>query len=212
MSVEESMRARLDAARALAVPVKELAAGDRHKLRTHLLSLGAQDRYLRFGNPLGDPIICSYVDGIDFSRDTVFGVFDRQLGLQAAGHFARDPVVPGAGESRSAEFGLSVADNARGQGLGTALFVRAATRARNLGIDRILMHCLTQNQAMMRIARKAGMKISSSSGEADAYLELEPADAASVLREAAQDQIGLFDFAFKEQMRNARILLGGETG
>jgi hypothetical protein len=69
------------------------------------------------------------------------------------------------------------------------------------------MHCLTQNKAMMRIARKAGMEISFSAGEADAYVTLAPADAASVIREAMQEQIALFDFAFKQQVLNSRGLM-----
>ena len=44
------------------------------------------------------------------------------------------------------------------------------------------MHCLTSNQTMMHIARKAGMEIQREYGEADAYLRLLPANPASMLR------------------------------
>jgi RimJ/RimL family protein N-acetyltransferase len=209
MTLDERIRDRLDAARVLAIPIKELGAADRPLLLEHLLGLGAEDRYLRFGNPLSDATIEHYVDGINFNEAAVFGIFDDDLALMAAGHFAphvNHATPPGIAEAKPtvAEFGLSVAERARGRGLGTALFVRASTHARNLGITTLFMHCLTQNKAMMRIARKAGMEISHSAGEADAYVTLAPADAASVMREAMQEQIALFDFAVKQQLLNSR--------
>jgi GNAT superfamily N-acetyltransferase len=181
-------------------------------LLAHLLELGPSDRYLRFGNPLSDEIIAGYVAGIDFDKATVFGVFEDDLSLCAAGHFAPNSpeADPEAGEDARAsvaEFGLSVAESARGRGIGTALFVRASTHARNLGISTLFMHCLTQNRAMMRIARRAGMEIFYEAGEADAYVTLAPADAASVMREAMQEQIALFDFALKQQLLSSRSLL-----
>jgi RimJ/RimL family protein N-acetyltransferase len=211
MTLEERIRDRLDAARALAIPIKELSLADRPLYAKHLLELGAEDRYLRFGNPLSDETIERYVRGIDFDQATVFGIFNDNLKLVAAGHFAPHSIEAGAGQAdrkiTTAEFGLSVAEEARGKGMGTALFVRASTHARNLGIANLFMHCLTQNKAMMRIARKAGMEISFSAGEADAYVTLAPADAASVIREAMQEQIALFDFAFKQQVLNSRGLM-----
>jgi len=186
-------------ARLHAVPVKALNASDRGLLLAHLLALGDDDRYLRFGNPLSDAVIEHYVGSIDFENDVVLGVFNDALGLDAAGHFAHMPARDGEPSGGSAEFGLSVLATARGRGLGTALFVRAATHARNQGIRILYMHCLTQNKAMMRIARRAGMHISASFGEADAHLTLPPADSASLVAEAMHQQIGLFDYALKQQ-------------
>ncbi len=211
MSEHEQMRERLDLARALAVPIKELSVSERPLLKQHLLALGAEDRYLRFGNPLSDQTIADYVDGIDFSRDVLFGVFDEGLELVAAGHFAHltgRNTVEHAG--LCAEFGLSVDQKARARGLGTALFVRAATHARNLGVTTLFMHCLIQNKAVMRIARKSGMQVTSQAGQADAYITLGPADATSVVCEAVQEQIAVFDYAIKQQLFNARRELARE--
>ena len=197
----------LDVRRAKATPIRELGVSERPLFLSHLLSLETEDRYLRFGSPLSDDAIAAYVDRIDFRVDTVFGVFDDRLKLAAAGHFAPIPkattgtdTVPG----RAAEFGLSVAGSARGRGLGTALFLRASSHARNLGIASLFMHCLSENRAMMRIARKAGMKIQQTHGEADAYLALEPGTLATAIEEGMQRQIALFDFAVKRQMLLAR--------
>jgi RimJ/RimL family protein N-acetyltransferase len=196
----------LDSARLHAVPVVELTEADRPILLAHLLALDPSDRYLRFGNPLSDAVITHYVESINLVADVVFGVFHDDLTLDAAGHFAHLPTSPIPAAQRSAEFGLSVAARARGRGLGTALFVRAATHARNRDISVLFMHCLTQNKAMMRIARRAGMQISSSYGEADAYLTLTPGDAASRVAEAMHEQIGLYDYAFKQQRLSFRRL------
>jgi RimJ/RimL family protein N-acetyltransferase len=197
---------RLDLARALGTPIKELGESERPLYYAHLASLGEQDRYLRFGSPLSDAAIESYVERIDFSTDTLFGVFDDALNLAAAGHFA--PINTREEEDdprlRSAEFGLSVSEGARGKGLGTALFLRAAAHARNLGIGMLFMHCLSENRAMMHIARKAGMEIQQTHGEADAYLALKPGDIASAIEEGVQRQIALFDFAVKRQLLIAK--------
>ena len=196
----------IDPVRLHAVPVLELTEADRPNLLEHLLALDQSDRYLRFGNPLSDAVIHQYVESIDLVNDVVFGVFHEDLTLDAAGHFAHLPSAPSPVPRASVEFGLSVAARARGRGLGTALFVRAATHARNRGVSVFFMHCLTQNKAMMRIATRAGMKISASYGQADAYLTLEPGDAASRVAEAMHEQIGLYDYAFKQQRLSLRRL------
>ena len=195
---------RLDHARALATPIRELYSSERPLFLKHLVRLGVEDRYLRFGSPLSDGAIEAYVDRIDFDVDTIFGVFDDRLQLAAAGHFAPIRLPDGETSGRTAEFGLSVSSDGRGRGLGTALFLRAAAHARNFGIASLFMHCLSENRAMMRIARKAGMEIRQTHGEADAYLALKPGTVATAIEEGVQRQIALFDFAVKRQMLIAR--------
>ena len=207
--VDETALKRLDPQYALPAPIRELGSSERTGFFEHLVALETEDRYLRFGTPLSDTAIALYVERIDFSTDTVFGVFDDRLKLAAAGHFSPMPKATGADGSRvrSAEFGLSVARDARGRGLGTALFLRASSHARNLGITSLFMHCLSENRAMIRIARKAGMQIQQTHGETDAYLALEPGTMATAIEEGVQRQIALFDFAVKRQMLLARKAL-----
>jgi RimJ/RimL family protein N-acetyltransferase len=188
-------------------PIRELGSSERPLFLKHLLALGREDRYLRFGSALSDDAIERYVAGIDFRVDTVFGVFDDRLALAAAGHFAplpKDSPLAPAALGRTAEFGLSVSEDARRRGLGTALFTRAAAHARNLAISSLFMHCLSENRAMIRIARKAGMDIRQLHGEADAYLALKPGTVATAIEEGIQRQIALFDFAVKRQLLLAR--------
>ena len=59
------------------------------------------------------------------------------------------------------------------------------------------MHCLAENAAMIRLARRAGMTIVVEAGEADAHVSLPPASPASVTHEYLSDQFALFDYALK---------------
>lgn len=96
-------RASLPAGRAPAL-VRELTAIDRERLLAHFLTLDEDDRLLRFGQIVPDHVIENYVRAIDFTRDTVFGVFDDQLQLTGVGHLA---YLPAEGDKRTAEFGVS---------------------------------------------------------------------------------------------------------
>jgi GNAT superfamily N-acetyltransferase len=191
------------------VIVKELSKRAHWRLRKHFLALDEADRLLRFGTVLPDELIIKYVEGIDFSRDTVFGVYDSRLRLVGVGHLAfapRDqlPALSAAtSKERIAEFGVSVSASARGKGVGSKLFERAAIRCRNADIDTLYMHCLSSNKVMMHIAKKAGMEIQRDYGEADAYLRLPPANPASVLQEAVDEQVASFDYVFKANARAA---------
>jgi RimJ/RimL family protein N-acetyltransferase len=182
------------------VLVRELSSGDRERLLKHCLALNENDRLLRFGQIVPDRVIENYVANIDFSRDTVFGVFDDQLILVGVGHLA---YLPEEGNKRTAEFGVSVTESARGRGVGSRLFERAAIRSRNTRVSTLYMHCLSRNSTMMHIAKKSGMKIEYAYGEADAYLSLTPADQGSILTEMFQEQAAVFDYAIKRQARRA---------
>ena len=182
--------------------VRQLTTGDLKRLLAHFVALDDDDRVLRFGQRTSDAVIENYVRSIDFVNDAVFGVFDSALRLVGVGHLAYLP-VRNSDEPRTAEFGLSVSQRARGTGVGSALFSRAAMRSRNAGVGILYMHCLSHNATMMHIARKAGMDIHRDYGEADAYLTLPPADSSSILGEMFQEQAAVFDYALKRQVRHA---------
>jgi GNAT superfamily N-acetyltransferase len=175
-------------------------------MTAHFLALAREDRRLRFGATLDDDAVRGYVERIDFERDAVLGVFAEGLSLSGVAHVA-------AGGA-AAEFGVSVVPDARGRGIGSALFDRANLYARTHHIRAMFMHCLLENRTMMHIARKSGMRIVAESGEADAFLELPPAEVATVTSELMAERIGLLDFAFKQQRESARRIvaaLAGET-
>lgn len=192
------------------IPVKALGERDRRRMLRHFLSLERPDRILRFGSYMGDEQVTKYVQGIDFERDMVFGVYNRLFRLAAVGHLAFAPRQAGSegktDKDRVAEFGVSVLKSARGLGIGSKLFERAAIVCRNHDVDTLYMHCLSSNQTMMHIAKKAGMEIHRDYGEADAYLKLGPANPASVLQEAMQEQLATIDYALKANVRRATKL------
>ncbi|CAN5328271.1 GNAT family N-acetyltransferase [soil metagenome] len=197
-----------------AIRIKELCERDRRRLLMHFLALAESDRMLRFGTVLPDELITRYVQRLDFARDTIFGVYDNALNLVAVGHLAfapREafPAVSGTTlREQVVEFGVSVSEFARGMGIGTKLFERAAIHCRNAGVDTLYVHCLASNQAMMHIAKKAGMTINQGHGEADAYLHVPPPSACSVLHEAVNEQVATFDFTIKENAQAASKWLG----
>jgi RimJ/RimL family protein N-acetyltransferase len=200
------------------IRVKEVPERDRRRLLMHFLELNDSDRLLRFGTVLPDELITRYVQHLDFSRDTVLGVYDARLRLVGVGHLAfapreARPVIASATvKERIAEFGVSVSESARGAGIGTKLFERGAMHCRNADVDTLYMHCLASNQTMMHIAKKAGMAIHRDHGEADAYLKLEPASPSSVLKEAVQEQVASLDYTLKANTRAALKLLGSIPG
>ncbi len=191
------------------VLVKQLEERDRRRMLKHFLGLDESDRLLRFGTMLPDEQVEAYVARIDFSRDTVYGVYNRVFRLVAVGHLAfapKEKVAKGkvpTDKDKVAEFGVSVSRSARGLGIGSKLFERAAIHCRNSDVDTLYMHCLASNQTMIHIAKKAGMEIQREYGEADAYLRLLPPNPASVLQEALEEQFATIDYTLKANTRAA---------
>jgi GNAT superfamily N-acetyltransferase len=178
------------------VPIRELARADRPALRQHFLSLESHDRRLRFGAAFSDHAVRAYVERCDFERDAVFGVFGEKLELVGVAHLARSDA--------HAELGISVLEGHRGRGIGGALLERAHIRGRNWGLKALFMHCLSENAVMMRLARRQGVEIMAQAGEADAWLTLPRADAASHFGEVFAQRVALFDYTLKAQVAAAR--------
>ena len=172
----------------------------------HLLALDTGDRYLRFGYAAADDQIRRYVERIAFERDEVFGVFNRRLDLIAFAHLAYEPTEDGERPS-AAEFGVSVAMRARGRGLGARLFDHAVLRARNRGVDTIVIHALTENEGMLRIVRNAGARVEHAGGDTEAHLKLPPDDADSHASGRVEEALGELDYNFKRGARQVDTLL-----
>lgn len=195
------------AARYRWLPVRSLAQRHRPRILSHLLALKDGDRYLRFGYAASDSQIGRYVDGIDFVHDEVFGIFNRRLELVALAHLAMLSPVPG--QPRSAEFGVSVLDKARGRGFGARLFEHAVLHARNRGVSTLVIHALSENTAMLKIARNAGAVVERSGSEAEARLKLPPEDLISNMEQLLGRQAGEIDYRLKVHARQVNALLDG---
>lgn len=186
----------------LAAPVRELHEIHRAEILRHLLLLNDEDRRLRFGTQTPDEVIHHYVERLDFYKDSIFGSFDSQLNLIGMAHLAYLPKVKG--QPRAAEFGVSVLPNGRTQGIGTALLARASVHSRNTQIETLYVHCLSNNRAMMHLAQKAGMRVEYAYGDADAYLKLPPANAGTLVEEAANEQWADLDYALKSNFKRSQ--------
>ena len=206
---EVTPAAKPPAARFNWIPIRSLAARHRPRILGHLLSLDDRDRYLRFGYLASDSQIGRYVDLLDFERDEVFGIFNRRLELIAMAHLA----CMGTADApcTSAEFGVSVSKEARGRGLGARLFDRAALHARNRHIDTLLIHALSENTAMLRIARGAGARIERDGPESQAWLRLPPENLASHVEALVEGQAAEVDFGIKVQAHFVNELVHGLT-
>jgi GNAT superfamily N-acetyltransferase len=181
-------RPRTDWSRRLVnwVPIRSLGPRHRERIAAHLKALDERDRWLRFGHAAGDAQIDDYVGSIDFNRDEVFGIFNRRLELVAMAHLAYAAAPEGGWRPTMVEFGVSVALAARGRGYGARLFEHAIVHARNRGTDRLLIHALSENQAMLHIARQAGATVRRDGPEAQAWLQLPPDTLGSQLEELVE--------------------------
>ena len=186
------------------IPIRILNEKHRPKILAHLQSLGAQDRYLRFGYPATNEQIENYVNKLNFERDDIYGVFNRRLELLAMAHlaFSVDPEW-----STCAEFGVSVDVRLRGRGLGARLFERAVTHARNQGVSLMFIHALSENTPMLKIAKKAGARVEREGSESDAYLSLPVANLDSQLNELIEEGMADLDFQIKTRAKQFLQLL-----
>lgn len=180
------------------VPIRSIGPGQRDRILDHLLALEPHDRYLRFGYAANDEQITRYVDQLNFERDELFGIFNRRLDLIAMAHlaFSIDPQY-----TSCAEFGVSVSKSARGRRYGSRLFERAVMHARNEGVTQLFIHALSENTAMLKIARHAGAIIERDGSESEAHLRLPPADFDSRVTELVNQQVALTDYHLKVQAK-----------
>jgi ribosomal protein S18 acetylase RimI-like enzyme len=189
------------------VPIRSLAERHSDRILSHLRGLDPRDRYLRFGYPASDEQLARYVESLDFGRDEVFGVFNRRLELVGMAHLANDPSLQREGRPAIAEFGVSVLANMRGRGLGARLFDHAILRARNRGIETLFMHALSENTAMIGLARKAGATVEREGAEAEARLKLPPDNLASQVGELVEDGAAELDYRLKLHAQRIDALL-----
>lgn len=187
------------------VPIREIQRNHASKILKHLKALSPDDRYLRFGYAATDEQIKAYVLGLDFERDSLFGIYNRRLDLIGMAHlsYSIDPEC-----ASCAEFGVSVSQTARGRGYGTRLFERAITHSRNEGVRMLFVHALSENTAMLKIAKRAGAGIERDGSDSEAHLVLPPADFDSKMEEMLDQQVAWTDYQLKMQAKQFWAWLG----
>lgn len=188
------------------VPIRSLGPSYRGRIAAHLLALEPSDRYLRFGYAANDVQIQQYVEQLNFDRDEIFGVYNRRLELIAMAHLA---LSEHPDYQRCAEFGVSVLGKARGRGLGARLFERAVMHARNENVNMMFIHALSENTAMLKIARSAGARIHRDGAESEAFLGLLPANFDTRVSEIIEQQWAEIDYRLKLQAKQFWDFLAG---
>jgi GNAT superfamily N-acetyltransferase len=186
------------------VPIRSLGENHRGRIEQHLLALPNHDRYLRFGYAAQDAQIQRYVATLDFERDEIFGIYNRMLELLAVAHLAYANNQP---YESCAEFGVSVVEGARGRGYGARLFERAALHATNDGISILFIHALSENSAMLKIARNAGARVERDGTESEAFLQLSKPTLDQRVVELIEEQLAQTDYRMKVQAKHFRNFL-----
>ena len=180
------------------VPIRSLGPAYRERIAAHLLALDDSDRYLRFGYHANEDQINRYVAQLNFERDEIFGIYNRHLELIAMAHVA---FATEAQHQQCAEFGVSVLKKARGRGFGARLFERAVIHARNEGVDMMFIHALSENSAMLKIARNAGAVVQRDGAESEAFLQLPPANLDTRMTAMFEQQFAELDYRIKLQAK-----------
>ncbi len=188
------------------VPVRSMSPRHRPRILDHLLALDQHDRYLRFGHPATDLQIGRYVETLDFARDELFGIFNRKLELIALAHLAYSPAPQIADQPAMAEFGVSVLPKARRRHFGRRLFNNAILHARNRGIDTLFIHALSENTAMLKIARKAGAEVVRDGSESEAWLQLPPDTVVSRIDEVVEHRAAEIDYQWKRHTHRVQTI------
>jgi len=182
----------------LMVPIRSLGENHRARIAEHLLTLSPQDRYYRFGFSAKDAQVQAYVAGLNFDRDEIFGIYNRHLKLIAMAHLAysSDTRV-----NASSEFGVSVLEPVRGRGYGGRLFERAVMHARNEGVTTMYVHVLSENTAMLTIARRAGATVVRDGAESEAHLSLTPSTFQTQMAEMMEEHLAQANYQMKAQAK-----------
>lgn len=174
--------------RAVAQPViRRIWPLEADSFRRHLCRLSREDRILRFGRPVTNRYIQSYVDRIDWFRDIVIGaVVDGSI--KASGILT--PIgwrLPLEGSAA-----VAVESEMQGYGLGSELTKRLLTIGRNRFMSRVYMLCLVKNERMYKIAEKYGGVVDKFRDETvEAQFDLSRPTAATMTREAVSEGLAL---------------------
>jgi GNAT superfamily N-acetyltransferase len=154
--------------------IRPLTVFEREDVRTFYSALSPEDRRKRFCCSLSDATISNYVDGLDFTRDTVLGAFDAHAQLIGLAELVRG--------AKASEMAFSVRPDRRGQKIGTTLMQKLLSRAGMCGARKVFVMFLSDNTPMRRMALRAGMSVQTDDGESYASRELLPASAQELTR------------------------------
>lgn len=146
---------------------------DTEAILDHFARLPADDLQLRFMTAATPDLVKRYVDTLGRRGDILLGATQDGV-LTGFSHCAL--------RNGTAEIGISLLPEARGTGLASRLFSASISEAAFLGAFRVVISCEMDNAAMIALARRHGMRITSSCGQTDGEIEVAPPDPARRLR------------------------------
>jgi len=184
--------------------IRKLFPWETDVLEAHFLRLDPASRHCRFAAGVSDETIAAYAG--------------QALGSDAVVHgFLSEGILRGAAELRfldrdTAEVAVTVEEEWRLTGVGSALFGRLLLTARNRGVSDLVMTCLPSNRGMQRLAARFDGRISYASGESSAEVRARPATPLSVWREVWTDSSSVVASFIDRQARLLRRERGAAAG
>lgn len=165
--------------------IRKLWSTEIQKFRDHLVRLDEESRRMRFGMAVDDSFVQAYADRSDFMKSVIYGYFAGG-DMRAAAELR----TIGEGWRDEAEAAFSVETAFQDTGVGTDLLGRVILAARNRGISRIYMNCLSENRKMQRVARKYEADLHFEHGEVVGQVLMPAPTPASLWSEAIDDSSG----------------------
>ena len=135
------------------IPHAVIRLGEEHRLliATHLAGLDADDRVARFRARINPTAVEAYAQGLDLSRDRIFGLIDQNM-LYALAEICPRP-------EGGVELVLSVERGWRRKGAATKLMEAAIAICERHGLSPIHLNFEAVSLAMLRLARKFSFEI-----------------------------------------------------
>lgn len=165
--------------------VRKLWFTETEKFQDHMLRLDVESRRMRFGMAVDDDFIRKYAGQINRFRSVIYGFF-MERDMRAAAELR----MIGDSWHGEAEAAFSVEPDFQNSGVGTELLGRIILAARNRGVDRLFMNCLTENRRMQRVAKKYEAELYFDHGEVIGQLKPAFPTPASLWSEAMDNGSG----------------------
>lgn len=176
--------------------VRKLWLGETKAYAEHLLRLDPESRHRRFSGAVADELVQRHAETAE------------DMGVVVHGFFV-DGVMRGAAELRhidgfigsAAEAAFSIERPWQSLGVGTALLERTLLSARNRGVKKLHMQCLSDNRRMQQLARKFEADLKFDFGGVVGDLDPAQVTPMSLMREALADSTSLVSAVLDAQAR-----------
>ncbi len=179
--------------------IRKLWLGESDRFREHLLRLDPESRANRFGTPVTDYFIDQYAAHALCSDAIVHGYFVDGTLRGCAELRGLNTLAPS-----EAEAAFSIEKAFQNNGVGSALMGRTILTARNRGIKKLYMNCLSRNHPMQAIARKYHADLKFEAGDVVAEITNARPDPLSLFREFIADGCGIGTAMLDAQSRMLR--------